>query len=176
MRSFCCLPLIVLTGVTPVLAQQASGPTPEAMLAALPAAWEGYEQVAPVFEEAPSHAGGLGQVKARYRSTTPGTLAPEYSLLISEMGESGGKMYKDYGADYLKGPVENETQRSLAVFGLPGLLTTTSQNSLMIETYLEPSLHIEAHCIRATEAECLAAAEHFDIGMLQALAAKGASK
>lgn len=153
----------------PALAQDAALGA-ERLKAAFPAAWDGYERSEPEFEAPMAGLGGFGQASANYRDQRGGTNYFEAVLRISDMGLSGGRMYADYGADYLKGPVENETQKSVTVGGQPGLLTLGGDDYVLVETYFAPRLLVSASCMKATTEECVAAIERFDFAALKALA------
>ncbi len=140
---------------------------PSRLQAAFPPAWEGYERSEPEYEKAMMGIGGLAS--ARYRDSRGGTNFFEATLRISDMGANGGKMYADYGADYLKGPVENDTQKSTTVKGQPALITMTGDDHREVETYVAPRIKASAFCQKAKSEECVAALERFDFEALKAI-------
>lgn len=160
--------LLGLTGAS--VAQTPSGIDPELLKAAFPPAWEGYETKGPEFEEPMAGLGGFGHVTAQYRDQRGGTNFFEAILTLSDLGASGGRMYADYGADYLKGPVENDTQKSTTVSGMPGLITMTGDDHMQVETFVAPRLKVSASCLKATPEQCVAALERFDFASLKKLA------
>ncbi|WP_164778308.1 hypothetical protein [Mesorhizobium sp. M7A.F.Ca.US.006.01.1.1] len=147
-----------------------AGIDPEHMKAAFPEAWEGYERSPPEYEASTPPIGQIGKSSARFRDVRGGTNFFEVELEITDLGIPGGKMYQDYGADYLKAQIENDTQKSVTVKGLPGLMTRTGEDHMMIDTFVAPRLHVGAFCLKAQPAGCLAAIERFDFDRLKALA------
>lgn len=152
------------------LAQQPGGIDPEKLKTAFPPAWEGYETKGPEFEAPMAGLPGFGSVTAQYRDQRGGTNFFEAILRVADMGASGGKMYADYGADYLKGPVDNDTQKSTTVGGMPGLVTMTGDDHMQVETYVAPRILVSASCQKAKPEECVAVLERFDFVTLKRLA------
>lgn len=139
--------------------------------AVMPLAWEGYERSEPEYIKAMIGFGGRGE--ASYRDVRGGTNFFEATLRVSDLGVADGKMYADYGAEYLKGPVANDVQKSVTVKGLPGLLTMTGETHMMVETYVGPRLQVSAVCMNAKLEECQASLERFDFDALKVLSESG---
>lgn len=97
----------------------------------------------------------------------PGRL--ELVLRISDEGANAARMYRDYGADYLKQDVRNDTQKSLTRGGRRFLLTRSTATSMGIETMVGVSWMVNLGCIEATEAQCVDALGHRDFVGLEKL-------
>lgn len=143
---------------------------PEAMATSLPAAWDGTDRKPVEVSKRKSYGADYATVSSQYRS--PPGKAPVFELVlrITDMGPENAKMYRDYGADYLKKDISSETEKSVTVAGRKGLRTTTSKDSLTIVTHVEPRILVEASCIKADEAACLKALERVDLARLAKLA------
>ena len=173
MRARPVLTVGLLLGLTlgPALAESPAGLAPEALTTSLPEAWEGFTRDAPEYTPAPDYTGEVGSVRARYASGQGSASPVEYVLRLSDLGARAGKSYAEYGADYLKGPVQNDSEHSLEIKGQPALLTSTSDTTMQIVTFFAPGLVVSVSCMNASEAECQATLERLDFDALKALAA-----
>lgn len=150
-------------------AQNADPYAPDAMATALPAAWDGADRKPVELTKRKSYGAEFATVSSHYKSGFGKSPIFELVLRIADMGPEGGKMYRDYGADYLKKDVSSETEKSVTVKGRKGLRTTTSRESMSIVSYVEPRILVEASCIKADEATCLKALERVDFERLAKL-------
>lgn len=161
--------LALLAGSAAALAQSAPYP-PETMATALPAAWDGSDRKPVEVVKRKAYGAEYATVSSHYRSPPGKSPVFELVLRITDMGPENAKMYRDYGAEYLKKDVSSETQKSVTVAGRRALRTTTSANSLNVVTHIEPRILVEASCIKADEATCLKALERVDLAKLAKLA------
>lgn len=167
-RAALSLLILSLTG-TAGLAQ--SPPyAPETMATALPAAWDGSERKPVEVTKRKAYGAEYATVSSRYVSAFGKSPVFELVLRITDMGPEGARMYRNHGADYLKGDVSSETEKSLVVAGRRALRTTTSANSLNVVTFVEPRILVETSCIKAEEAVCVKALERVDLARLSKLA------
>jgi hypothetical protein len=169
-RAAAAASLLALAASATVSYAQSSPHPPETMATALPAAWDGADRKPVQVEKRKSYGAEYATVSSHYRSGIGKSPAFELVLRITDMGPEGGKMYRDYGADYLKTNVASETEKSVTVAGRRGLRTTTSKDSLTIVTFVEPRILVEASCIKADETTCLKALERVDLARLAKLA------
>ena len=144
---------------------------PEALLAQFPPAWAGVTAEAPDYEEAPAYTGEKGYARAAYHAAQNTSSPEDYILRLKDLGATSGRMYQDYGADYLKGPVADDVQHSITVKGQPALVLRTSDSTMEITTFFAPGLVLSVSCMNISEDACRAAMERLDFGALQALAA-----
>jgi hypothetical protein len=140
---------------------------PERLKALLPAAWAGVErrnvevkrniagQKNSVAEAYYKGGGSGGQLELVFRLTDPGAYA--------------AKMYKDYGADYLKGEVKNDTQKTLVISGRRLLLTQATASSFSIQTQVGGRWTVELNCMKAAEAQCVDTLGKLDWAKLEQL-------
>ncbi len=161
------LPALLISIAIPAHAETALDP--DALAAAFPPASEGFTRSEPEYEVAPSYAGEKGKSIAHYTPAGGGMNGFEATLYFADLGLQGGKMYQEFGADYLKGTVSNETQKSITVKGLPGLVTDMGYDQWQVETFLPPRLHVTASCRNATQQECSAFFDQVDLAPLKML-------
>lgn len=143
---------------------------PEAMATALPAAWDSSDRKPVEVVKRKAYGAEYAMVSSHYKSGFGKSPVFELVLRITDMGPENSKLYRDYGADYLKKDISSENQKSLTVAGRRSLRTTTSAKSLSIVTYVEPRILVEASCIDADEATCLRSLERVDFARLAKLA------
>lgn len=135
---------------------------PARLLALLPPAWTGF--TAKPFEV------GRKTVPSKNSSASMHYRGPgggaEYIIRLSDEGAYNAKMYRDYGADYLKQDVKNDTQKTLVRNGRRFLLTSLSKNSMGLDTFVADRLVLNLHCINTSEAQCVEALGRIDFAAL----------
>lgn len=140
---------------------------PERLKALLPAPWAGVERRH--VEVQRNTAGQKNSVaEAHYKGAASGGQL-ELVFRLSDPGAYVAKMYKDYGADYLKGEVKNDTQKTLVINGRRLLLTQATASSFMIATQVAGRWMVELNCIKASEAQCVDTLGKLDWARLEQL-------
>lgn len=134
----------------------------------LPSAWKGMERLKVEAGRA-GLSGKTSEAKGHYKAAFDGPGRLELVLRISDEGASGARMYRDYGADYLKQDVKDATQKSLVQGGRRFLLTRSTATSMGIETLVGDRWMVNLSCIEATEAQCVDALGRVDYAGLEKL-------
>jgi hypothetical protein len=134
----------------------------------LPAAWKGMEQLKAEAGRA-GLTGKTSEARAQYKAAFNGPGRLELVLRISDEGANAARMYRDYGADYLKQDVKSDTQKTLTQGGRRFLLTRSTAISMGIETMVGARWMVNLGCIEATEAQCIDALSHVDFAGLEKL-------
>lgn len=140
---------------------------PERLKALLPAAWTGVERRN--VEVRRNVAGQKNSVAEAYYKGAGSGGQLELVFRLSDPGAYAAKMYKDYGADYLKGEVKNDTQKTLVINGRRLLLTQATASSFNIQTQVGGRWSVELNCIRASEAQCVDILAKMDWAKLEQL-------
>lgn len=141
---------------------------PQRLKPFLPAAWKGMERLKVEAGRA-GLTGKTSEAKVHYKAAFNGPGRLELVLRISDEGANAARMYRDYGADYLKQDVKDDTQKSLVQGGRRFLLTRSTATSMGIETLVGDRWMVNLSCIEATEAQCTDALGHLDFAALEML-------
>jgi len=144
-------------------AQSAEPVDPKRFEPLLPAAWQGVTRGKVQLDQ--SKQPKRSEASAHYKNGN----VFEAKLAIADEGAYNAKMYKDYGADYLTKDVKNETQKSIKVAGKRALLTQTTATSWLVDTFVADRYLVKVACMKATEAQCIAAMEKFDFAAIEKL-------
>lgn len=164
----CALALASLLLLQTAWADPAQPVDPARLKPFLPAAWKGMERLK--VEAGPAGlTGKTSEAKGHYKAAFNGPGRLELVLRLSDEGANGARMYRDYGADYLKQDVKNDTQKSLVQGGRRFLLTRSTATSMGIETLVGDRWMVNLSCIEATETQCLDALSHVDFAGLEKL-------
>lgn len=131
----------------------------------LPAAWAGVTKH-PVETKTTAAPGKSSTASGRYSAAAG---RGEYLFRLGDEGAYNARMYRDYGADYLTKDVTNNTQKTLTLAGRRVLQTSTSKNSLMLDTFVADRWRVTLNCIDVTEAACHGAFGKLDFAGLSAL-------
>lgn len=135
---------------------------PARLVALLPPAWAGFT-AKPVDVGRKTVPSRNSSASMHYRAAPGGV---EYIIRLSDDGAYNAKMYRDYGADYLKQDVKNDTQKTLVRNGRRFLLTSLSKNSMGITTFVADRLVLNLHCINTSEAQCVDTLGRIDFAAL----------
>ena len=141
---------------------------PDRLKPYLPTAWKGMERLKVEAGRA-GLTGKVSEAKAHYKAAFNGPGRLELVLRISDEGASAARMYRDYGADYLKKDIKEETQKSLVQGGRRFLLTRGTATSMGIETLVADRWSVNLSCIESTEAQCVEALGKMDFAALEKL-------
>lgn len=160
--------LCSLLCAVPAWANPAQPVDPARLKPFLPPAWKGMERLSA--DAGPAGlAGKASEAKARYKAMLNGPGRLELVLHVRDEGANAARMYRDYGADYLKRDVREDSQKSLVLGGRRFLLTRSTPTSLGLETLVGDRWMVNLSCIEATEAQCVEAMGHVDLAALEKL-------
>lgn len=141
---------------------------PDRLKPYLPAAWKGMERLK-VEAGRDGLTGKTSEANAHYKAGFNGPGRLELVITISDSGASAARMYRDYGADYLKQNVKNDSQKTLVQAGRRFLLTQGTATSMGIETLVGDRWIVRLDCMQATEAQCVEALGKVDFAGLEKL-------
>jgi len=164
----CALALAAALSMPLAWADPAQPVDPGRLKPFLPLAWKGVERLK-VEAGRDMFTGKTSQAQAHYKAAFNGPARLELVVRIGDEGANAARMYRDYGADYLKQDVRNDTQKSLVQGGRRFLLTRSTATSMNIETQVGGRWMVSLSCIEATEAQCVDALGRIDFAGLEKL-------
>ncbi|GLS16910.1 hypothetical protein [Hydrogenophaga electricum] len=164
----CALALAAALSMPLAWADPAQPVDPARLKPFLPLAWKGVERLK-VEAGRDMFTGKTSQAQAHYKADFNAPARLELVVRIGDEGANAARMYRDYGADYLKQDVRNDTQKSLVQGGRRFLLTSATATSMSIQTQVGGRWMVSVNCIEATEAQCVDALGRIDFAGLEKL-------